>query len=606
MRLKVPFLRYVLAGIAFLLPSVVLAGLLPFLVNSEPIKAKLVRTLSEWTGGEVKLSGSMAIEDFFSLSVEAQDVYIGHFKGLDLVEGMKADRLVAYIDGFSLLLGRFKFDKVRVYGAVMQARASGPGEVAAAFTGVVSGPNETPFRAFHMEDGLIALRSGKRKPYRRLEVKHAKVRAASSGRQLDGSARLVWKGKPLDLWMRSAFRSEPGARLPVSLRGRSELISGEFDGHAIPGPTGAAEGTLALRSPSLAAASDWLGLGVDAGPLAGDVALRGAIAMTPQTVSLTSGEISAAGQTAQANLTVELDEPLPRVEGALAFNWLDLKALFAGESLEAGLAQASAHSVKAETDLRLSARALSWGSIEAGPIALTLTLRQGRISAEIAELVFLGGELRGRVALDTAGPMTRATARVSAEAVDSAKLLRLAHQRDWLSGAADINLEAEAVWSDPAEIAENLTARARVNFPEGGQMRLDIPRLASSAALGASGWGDFEFTSASFEHLRFEMVLRAGQISFSNVALAAAGLHVNGRGEIDLASRSLDWRFVLGPEAVPGRSPQQRTEPGRVGSALSIQGPWVRPTIRHAGPSSSQAGPEGRSAAALEISRPER
>jgi AsmA protein len=602
MRLKVPFLGYVLAGIAFLLPSVVLAAMLPFLINSQPIKAKLTRTLSEWTGAEVKLSGSMAVEDFFSLSVEARDVEIGSFKGLELIEGMRAERLVARIAWFDLLSGGFDFDKVWVSGAVVKARAAGPDEVAAALAEVVAGPSQTPFAAFQLEDGLLALRSAPRKPYRRLEVGRAKLRTAKGGQHLVGSANLVWKGQAVTLSLRSPFRSEPGAKLPVEIRAAGPLLSAQFKGYVLPGPAGAAEGDVVLRSPAFGQAAAWLGLGSVPGLPGGDVALSGAVAMTSQTLSLTSGAVTIGGQSAQASLTLERDDPLPRLEGALAFNGLDLKALMAGQSLADGVTTASAQSAMAEMDLRLSAKAVTWGGIETGPAALTLTARPSRLSAEIAELVLLGGELRGLVALEMAGPMARASARLSAEGVDAARLLRLADQRDWLSGAADLNVEAEAHWNDPAEITETLTAHARVNFPEGGQMRLDIPRLASSPALGGSGgWGDFEFTSAAFEHLRFDMALRDGQLSFSNLALTAAGRQVKGRGEIDLGARSLDWRFTLAPRTATGQDGLHGTVEDASGPALSIQGPWTRPVIRHRSSSGSHVRPDAHSAAALEI-----
>ena len=108
---------------------------------------------------------------------------------------------------------------------------------------------------------------------------------------------------------------------------------------------------------------------------------------------------------------------------------------------------------------------------EAGPIALAVSSRPERLTAEIAELGFLGGEVRGHIALDMTGVLPHASARLSGENLDSAGLLALAEQRDWLRGAADVNAEAEATLDDPSEFMERLVAHARVNFPEGGQMR---------------------------------------------------------------------------------------------------------------------------------------
>jgi uncharacterized protein YhdP len=113
-------------------------------------------------------------------------------------------------------------------------------------------------------------------------------------------------------------------------------------------------------------------------------------------------------------------------------------------------------------------------------------------------------------------------------------------------------------------------------------MRLDIPRIAASALGESSGWDALDLTSAAFDRLRFDVTLRQGQISFANVVLAAAGRQVNGRGDIDLAARSLDWRLNLLPTIdqalVPPAASSQ--EAGASASRLSIKGPWSSPTIR--------------------------
>jgi AsmA protein len=214
--------------------------------------------------------------------------------------------------------------------------------------------------------------------------------------------------------------------------------------------------------------------------------------------------------------------------------------------------------------------------------------------------------VRGHIALDAAGPQTRASARLSAENLDAAALLSLAGQRDWLTGAADINVEAETAWADPAAFMNKLVAKARINFPEGGQMRLDLPRLATTTQpLDAEGWGGFEFANAAFDKLRFEMTLRDGRIGFANVTLSAAGREVSGRGQIDLAARSLDWRFTFAPggAAQSGRTVIRGQAEKPLASRLSIKGPWEHPVIRsHGLPDSSMLARPTRAAATLELS----
>jgi AsmA protein len=607
MRLKVPFLRYALAGFAFLLPTAILAAVLPFLINSQPIKAKLVREIASWTGGEVKVDGAISVEDFFSLSVEAQNVEIGRFKDIASIEGMKARRVIAHLAWTDLLLGNFQFEKIKIYDAVFRVREARLADLPQLFSDLVSGTQTRSFAALHLDDSIIALRSGKRRAYRRLEVKDALARSARSGRQLLASAQLRWKGKNARVSLLSGFHVQPGARLPLRIQIVSEPITAHFKGDALLSGAVAATGEMGLQIPNLARTAKWLDLG--RGMFAGSVAASGEVNIASDTAALTSGEIALAGQTAQTALTLKRDKDQPRLEGALAFDRLDVNALVSGTGSER-FADGSLLGALIESDLRISAKEIVWDGIALGDTALALTSAPQRLSAEIAELDFLGGEVRGQVAFDADGPLTRATARLSAESVDAAAFLRLAKQRDWLTGFADVNVEAEAAWADPTSIVDQISARARVNFPEGGQMRLDIPRLASLApSEGDEGWGSFEFSNAAFDKLRFEMTLRAGQINFADVLLASAGRRVNGDGEIDLAQRSLDWRFTFVPGAVPQKDHNDAPDvPGSANlSRLSIKGPWIRPVIR-SGDSADRSMLEKaqRAAVALELYRTER
>jgi uncharacterized protein involved in outer membrane biogenesis len=593
MRLKVPFVRYALAGFAFLLPTAVLAAILPFLVNAQPVRAKLLREIGSWTGAEVKVAGAISIKDFFSLSVEAQNVEIGQFKDFAPIEGMKAASVVARIDWSDLLLGNLQFDKISIHNAVFKVRSEGVADIPAFYQDLISGEPNKSFAAFNLDDSIIAVRPSGRTAYRRLVVDNATVRSARSGRQLLASARLRWKGMPFSLTVNSDFHTQREARVPLRVRLASDLIRGRFDGNTLlSGGAAEAAGEFAASGPDLAKAADWLGVYSPPGMFGVAFDVSGPISVSPQTAALTTRAISLAGQTAEAALTLDLKQTPPHLEGTLAFNQLDLKALLSETGLDR-LASRAQSMPLLETDLRVSAKGMVWNGMAAGETALTLASHSQRMTAEIAELDFLGGEVRGQIAMDMSGPQTRASARLSIEGLDAAGFLNLMQQRDWLSGAADVNLEAEATWTDPAEIKDRLIARARVNFPEGGQMRLDIPRLASTSPGETDGWGTFEFTNAAFEKLRFEMTLRNGQLSFTDVLLASAGRHVSGHGEIDLATRSLDWRFSFTPRGGPANGSLVKGDATSsvTTSGLSIKGPWIRPVIRSGdAPDSSMLG----------------
>ena len=335
MRLKVPFLRYALAGFAFLLPTAVLAAILPFLINTQPIRAKLLREIGAWAGGgEVKVSGAVSLQHLFSLGVEAHDVEIGQFKGIAPIERMKAERIVARIDWSDLLFGNFDFNKIQVYGAAIKLRAGSLTDLPALYANLASEAGK-PFGVLHLSDSRIAVRAGDRRPYRRIDVASATLRISKSGRLFAWNGQLAWKGHPLAIAISSAAAgADRAARIPLRAQLASDIITARFDGEAALGGSTDAVGEINVHTTSLAEAADWLDLDIGAGhPLIGAATgLSGQIALSGETMALSSGEVSIGGQVAQAALTLKRGDGLPHLEGTLAFRWLDLGAVLATQA----------------------------------------------------------------------------------------------------------------------------------------------------------------------------------------------------------------------------------------------------------------------------------
>ena len=122
MRLKVPFFGYVLAIVGLLLPSVVFVGFLPSLINTEPVKARLLAELRDWTGSDVIVAGPVSVESFFSLTVDLRNVELGGIKGVTSITNVNAARIIARISWSDLLLGNLDFDKVKIFDAVIHAK----------------------------------------------------------------------------------------------------------------------------------------------------------------------------------------------------------------------------------------------------------------------------------------------------------------------------------------------------------------------------------------------------------------------------------------------------------------------------------------------------
>lgn len=582
MRLKVPFFGYVLAVFGLVLPSLIFAAFLPSLINTQPVKDRLLSELNEWTGGQVKLAGQITVESYFSLSLKVEDVKIEKFKSLPRLKGLHAEHIIARIAWFDLLLGNLDFDKLKIDGALIKAQISNPRDTAAALLSALSGPHDSPFAAFVLKDTIIAVRETPRKPYRKIQVESATAKVDPASGHIETGGNLFWNGEKLAFDMRTRLTSSEtvAARVPLQIKIDSALFTGEFDGDVAISAPWWAEGRMSARTADILRLADRMGWEMP-GASAYSFGIAGALSLANERLSLESASISIGSQTAASDLSLSLRQNVPRLQGSLAFDAInldDMRTRFRQSAGDEQLLQAvnDLLSNYVDIDLLVSAGNMSIDDLKMGRAAFALNSKAGRIFANIAELSPFDGSVRGRVELDFTTAPIHLRARLSGDDLLAGELLHWANYQDWVSGRANANAVLDAKWDEEAQNFVLSSVDARIGFPDGGQMKFDIPQLAEAEAPdGADKWQMAVSNNADFDALRFKLTLRDKMLHCANLELVSGGNFVTGDGQIDLAKQSLDWRLTLAssPNVSAPIQPVQR-------SGISIQGSWGKPTIR--------------------------
>jgi AsmA protein len=589
MRLKVPFFGYVLAIVGFLLPSVVFVAFLPSLINTEPVKARLMAELRDWTGGDVNVTGAVSIESFFSLTVDMRNVELGGVKGVTSITSVKAGRMVARIAWGDLLLGNLDFDKIRIFDADIYAKGGNTAEIGAAVLSALGGAQQNPFAGLAIADSVIIFEGDAPLASRRLQITRATTNLRKSDGRISLSGKLRWKGEPISFRLTTNLPpvAAPAAPVPMIVNVDSRLLSGGFNGEtSLKGALNAA-GHLSLTTPDMPGLAKWSGWPLEDN-MAGAVHLTGSVNLAPDWVSLQAAAFAVAGQQASGDLMLKFAADPVQLEGALAFEDLDFGPLWTetlGERLPGPETPSMARRLmkSVNMDLRVSAEALRWNHAIARPAAFTLTSNAGHVSAEIADLGLFDGSVLGHVDADLTREPARVRARLTAENIDTALILGAVSQRPWLSGRADARLEVEAEGRGGKQLLESATAQARISFANGGSIPFDIPQLANaSPAQGGNGWSELGFAAAEFEELRLQLTLKGGELRCDDLNLRSAGEITRGQGSVDLARQQVDWRFTVRKSAGGTGRGEAASGVADVPSeaSLSIQGPWARPTFR--------------------------
>ncbi len=402
MRLKAPFYGFAIGAIAFLLPLVAFAALLPYLINADPVKKHFVEELRSWTGSEVTLAGPVAIESFFSLSLNAQNVEFERFQDYPDLKSVKAGRIVARIAWTDLLLGNLDFDKVKIYDAKIRLRETDRDKAVNALLSLLKTPYKTPFEALVLSNCQIEI-GAPGEAEERLDIGSLVINLRQSDGRIKLSGRLAWLGEEvaLNLVTRRLPASGGDQSRSVRLNLESRLLTVDFRGKATPSRSWSADGEVQMSTPNADELSHWLGGGFATG-IPGPVSIAGALALSSEQIQLQSGTISAGTAEANGELALGIAPDAMRLEGSLAFEQLGLSEFRSWGGVGASDARSGDTPLttllrNASIDLRVSARRIVWDWLETGEAAFTLSGRSGVVSAEIARLDLFGGSLFGHV-----------------------------------------------------------------------------------------------------------------------------------------------------------------------------------------------------------------
>ena len=585
MRLKVPFFGYVLAIVGLLFPSVVFVGVLPSLINTGPVKARLMAELRSWTGGEVTVAGPVSIESFFSLSVDLRNVEFGGVEGVSNITSVKAARIIARISWANLLIGNLDFDKIRIFDAVIHAKGGNRHEIGGALLASLTGAHKIPFAALSLVDSAVIIEGAAQQPSRRLQIETASANLRMSDGRIGVTGTLKWKGEPIVFRVSTNLpaRGKPDVPVPMILNVDSRLVSGGFNGETSLNGALNAAGYLSLTTPDLPGLAKWSGFQLEDG-MPGVVQLTGSLNLAPDWVSLQAAAFAVAGQRATGDLTLKFAAEQPQLEGALAFDELDLDPLWSETTAEPPAASEAPNASRwlmaaLDMDLRISAETLRWKHATAKPAAFSLSSKAGMLSADIAELGLFDGSILGHIDADLARDPIRLRARLTAKRIDTAPILETMTGRSWLSGRADARLEVETDGRGGLQLLDSAKGHVRISFPHGGSIPFDIPRLAKlSPAQGVHGWTDLDFDTVAFDELRLRLDLQGGELRCDDLNLRRGDEIIRGSGSVDLARQQVDWRFTVRQTAQGEASKADAGVPPE--ASLSIQGPWERPTIR--------------------------
>ena len=242
--------------------------------------------------------------------------------------------------------------------------------------------------------------------------------------------------------------------------------------------------------------------------------VKGQINWARRTIAIEDAKVALDGNEAAGALVLNLAGERPLIDGTLAFNALDLTPYVEAARSQSFLFDRHSASWSAfdlsfplirhfDADLRISAPKVVVKGYGLGRGAATITVRSGKLLADIAELELHSGKVSAQVTANANELVPRYTLRGKVESFDAGSAGTTLFGANVITGRATLSIDVAAAGQTPAELLRGVSGKAALTMAEGGRVGLDIKalRTAATKAGGAPGWGALAKGQTSLEQV---------------------------------------------------------------------------------------------------------
>lgn len=642
------------------------------------VRDRLVREVKAKTGRDLIIGGKPSVSFWPTVAVSLPDVSLSNPSGMSGPPLIAMQRLDATIQLWPLLQRRVQVDQLVLQSPLVFLSVDGQGRRNWDFAGLESGPWRSPVRVAQSgkldletlpEDlrdfakGASGFRSAARSSADGMSLGRVRVLdgalthhdertgivdqwstidltidAPDLAGPLQAAGTLMWRGEAmrLDTRLMPARALVSGAPIQTTAAIGSGPVQATFNGVAETGGTRLKlDGVLAVKSPSLVKAAQWLGRPIVGEPAHGPVAFKGRVVTSGGKVSVSDGSIQMPGVSMSGALSLDSAGVRPKVVGQIRLAEADFDKLATLRLLEPTSRPGSVRPVStmpskaepltapqprsiedllktesappkaqvrgfldrggwgeqpidltalsaADVDLKIAFNRLGANALGAGPGHATVLLNDRVLKLTLDDVTLHEGKVRGTVTLDAAAQRPALAINLVADGVALQPLLK-GTNGEVIDGKARMTLSLNSTGRSERQLIDSLSGKAEMLVPRGAFLGIDLSKAV--AGLPRGQLPSFEKVAGArteFTDLGATFNVTRGVADNRDFRVVTREVRAIGNGQIALGPRTID--AVVRPKlTAPVPSPAGAGGPGVSLAGLDlpirITGPLDKPKV---------------------------
>ena len=397
---------------------------------------------------------------------------------------------------------------------------------------------------------------------------------------------------------------------PITATLDSRLLSANLDGQFVVAERPRLLAPQAeLVVPNVREAARWLGAGRLPGSGFENFRVQGQLDWLGRTIAFQEARVAMDGNQATGTLSLNFGGVRPAIDGTLGLKTLDLTRYLPSASSDKKPTDGAAASAEEESllslvstahgfefpliqsvdaDLRISSDSVTVPGLTIGRSAATVSLKGGKMIADIAELeVDEGTHGGGQLRIDASGPQPSYDIRGKLEALDVGRAAQAVFGHPTIQGRGDVVVEISASGDTGATLLGSIDGKLSVLLTDGGRLGLDLNQLIANAKTSesASVWQAASSGAILVDTLDARFAVANGIIRTESAEAMSGPRAVKAEGVINLPARQLDMEFAIGdrPAADASDTPLKPTQ------VIDMRGPWAKPDVEPITPVSTSA-----------------
>ncbi len=606
---------------------------LPFILSADVIREQVTAAVKTQSGRDLIIDGDASLTIFPDIALKVGKASLSNTKEMGGGTFAQMEEFKVGLELMPLLSGKMRVSGLTLTSPIILLKRSKSGAVnwelrksgAASTTSQpqqtgdtsVSLPlNDISLGDITIDNGTISFvdeQSGTQEKFEQINVK---LNLPDLESMLKATGSVMWNKSVVkgSFSLKSPNTVLAGTSSQFSIDIQSEQVKAKFTGQMVVLKQGvSAEGDLNVSTPSLRKLAAWTGSPMQSGAGLQAFSVAGRLQATPERITLNEAIINLDGMKSEGNLIVNLAGKRLGLQATLAVDAINLNVYAAGtgaatdvpKNKKTSKTNASKKASRPgkgkktapasagwdntpidfsalgslDADLRLSTGSITYQTVKIGKSALTVSIKDRRLTANLTELQLYKGRSKGQIVINARSKTPSMSIKTTVSNVQALQFLKDINGFDWIDGLANINLDVITSGRSQKQLVQSLNGKAGFSFSDGAIRGINIAQMVRNLKdLKLSGWSRSSTEKTDFSKLGATFAINKGKATTSDLAMIGPFVRLTGKGSVNLPPKTLDFR--LEPKLVGSAKGQGGvSDLGGLEIPVLIKGPWSKPSI---------------------------